>query len=422
MTDGADPTERVAARPPTDDSQTARDVPAPPLVPPGVAEAPAAAADRPAAMPDGLAPPLLPPSEPILAPISDAGMPPPMAAPPPGPPIPLVPTRRLLATSFDLLIKASNDMRRASFYAGGVTLGTVGPLVLAALILEQEGVLDETAAMTGADASAALVLLILSVIGFAGLMVAIIEGRNLGFLVLGGQMAGRPITTRQALARSRRIFWPSVGAAIVVGLVIGVAQAIVSALFEDVLEQSPEIGFALSTIVAAIVGAPFAYTLAGVVLGDVGPIEAIRRSFKVFRARRAAAVVIVLFESFAFLLVFLGLGAGLDLVIRVFQTLGLSPDAGPLGFALTVVGVVALVFAVGTLLFTVYALTVAPQVVMFLGLTHATYGLDVVRSGGRDDPAARGRRGSSGWFTTGMILAFISAAVGLALIVAYALA
>ena len=80
-------------------------------------------------------------------------------------------------------------------------------------------------------------------------------------------------------------------------------------------------------------------------------------------------------------------------------------------------------FAFGTLLFTVYALTVAPQVVMFLGLTHATYGLDVVRPGGRDDPAAsRRRRGTYGWFSTGMVVAFLSGAVGLVLIVAYALA
>jgi hypothetical protein len=304
-----------------------------------------------------------------------------------------------------------------------VTLGTVGPLVLAALILEQEGVLDETAAMTGADAGAALVLLVLGCIAFAGMLVAIVEGRNLGFLVLGGRMAGRPVTTRQALARSRRVFWPTVGAALVVGLVIGVAQAMAQAVLDEILVEATEIGFIVSTLVAAAVGAPFAYTLAGVILGDVGPIEAIRRSFRVFRARRVAAFIIVLFESVAFLLVVLGFEAGLDLVIRVFQTLGLGPDAGPLGFALTVAGIVAVVFAFGTLVFTVYALTVAPQVVMFLGLTRATFGLDVVRPGGRDDPAsARRRRGTYGWFTTGMVVAFVGAAVGLVLIVAYALA
>lgn len=32
------------------------------------------------------------------------------------------------------------------------------------------------------------------------------------------------------------------------------------------------------------------------------------------------------------------------------------------------------------------AITLAPQAVMFVGLTHATIGLDHVRPGGRDDP------------------------------------
>ena len=142
----------------------------------------------------------------------------------------------------------------------------------------------------------------------------------------------------------------------------------------------------MSTLVGALVGAPFAYTLAGVVLGDVGPIEALRRSFRVFGARRGAAFLVVLFESVAFLLVVLGLDAGLGLVIRAFEAVGLRPEAGGIGLVLTALVAAAIVFASGTLLFTVYALTVAPQVVMFVGLTHATFGLDRVRPGGRDDP------------------------------------
>ena len=47
------------------------------------------------------------------------------------------------------------------------------------------------------------------------------------------------------------------------------------------------------------------------------------------------------------------------------------------------------VFAAGTLVFTVTALSIAPQVVMFVALTHATFGLDHVRPGGDRDPAAQ---------------------------------
>ena len=57
------------------------------------------------------------------------------------------------------------------------------------------------------------------------------------------------------------------------------------------------------------------------------------------------------------------------------------------------IGVVAGVFAVGTLIYTALAISIAPQVVMFVGLTHATFGLDHTRQGGDHDPAVR-RRGS----------------------------
>jgi hypothetical protein len=431
VTEEVGPTDRPAGEaaadgPSGDEVPTTRHEPiqatAPPLVPPG--NAPPAGPPPTTAGIDAIAPPLVPPSDP---PTAGAGSmsyetdPAPVALGTPA--IPLVTTRNLLGTSFDLLARSGNDLRRASFYVGAITLGTVGPLVLAALILETEGVFVEASAITGADAGAALVLFILGVLAFAGLMVAVVEGRNLGLMVLGGRMAERPVTTRQALARSRRVFWPTVGAAIVVGLVIGVAQAIAQAILDGLLVEATEVGFIVSTVVAALVGAPFAYALAGVVLGDVGPIEAIRRSFRVYGARRWAAVLIVLFESIAFLLVVLGLEAGLDLVLRVFGTLGLGPTAGAIGFALTVVVAVAVVFAFGTLLFTVYALTVAPQVVMFLGLTHATFGLDLVRPGGRDDPGRpRPGGGTFRWFSVGMIVAFLVAALGLAAVVAYALA
>ena len=77
--------------------------------------------------------------------------------------------------------------------------------------------------------------------------------------------------------------------------------------------------------------------------------------------------------------------------------------------------IVAVVFAFGTLLFTVYALTVAPQVVMFLGLTHATFGLDRVRPGGdRTTRTPRRGRRRFRWFTRPMLLGFVArASVGL---------
>ena len=91
------------------------------------------------------------------------------------------------------------------------------------------------------------------------------------------------------------------------------------------------------------------------------------------------------------------------------------PDAGPAGLVLTTIGVAAVVFASGTLLYTVMALTVAPQVVMFLGLTHATIGIERVAPGGPDDPDRP--RGPAGprfrVFPRLMQLAFVLGAIGL---------
>ena len=164
-----------------------------------------------------------------------------------------------------------------------------------------------------------------------------------------------------------------------------------------------------------MVGAPLAYLLSGVVLGDVDPFEATRRSFRVFRARKLAAALVAVFETIAILLVFLGLGAGLDIALRVFDALGLGPNSGPAGLVLVTIGIVVGVFALGTLIYTALAISLAPQVVMFVGLTRATFGLDHVRPGGDRDPAVRRpnvRRFR--WFTIPMLLGFALGAIGLA--------
>ena len=116
----------------------------------------------------------------------------------------------------------------------------------------------------------------------------------------------------------------------------------------------------------------------------------------------------------AILLVFLGLGAGLDIALRVFDALGLGPGPGPAGLALLVLGVVVGVFALGTLIYTAFAISIAPQVVMFVGLTRATIGLNRVRPGGDRDPSGPiGRCGRFRWLTIPMRVGIIAGALGL---------
>jgi len=195
---------------------------------------------------------------------------------------------------------------------------------------------------------------------------------------------------------------------------VGIVQAILVALLARAFPEATELSTAITVFAAAVVGAPLAYLLTGVVLGDVDPMEATRRSFRVFGARKWAAVLVALFESGAQLLILLGVSAGLDVALRVLGTLGLGVDSGVAGLALTSLAIVVGVFALGTLLFTVTALSIAPQVVMFVGLTHATMGLDHVRPGGDRDPdvAHLGRRRFRR-FTRSMLLGFVLSAVAL---------
>ena len=101
-----------------------------------------------------------------------------------------------------------------------------------------------------------------------------------------------------------------------------------SAVFSSTLGKQTDVSLVSSTLAAALVGAPLAYVLSGIVLGDVDPFEATRRSFRVFRARKLAAALVAIFETAAVLLVVLGLSAGLDIAVRMFDALGLGTTPG----------------------------------------------------------------------------------------------
>src|SRR4029078_11323983 len=51
----------------------------------------------------------------------------------------LVSSRALLGASFELLPRTGADLRRASFYVGGIVLGTAGPAALAIWALDVVG-------------------------------------------------------------------------------------------------------------------------------------------------------------------------------------------------------------------------------------------------------------------------------------------
>ncbi len=372
----------------------------------------------------GPTPPTGPPPDPTeLSPASDAAPtldPGPADFGEPAAPPSTVPavesTRRLLGASFDLLSRTTDETRRASFYVGLITVATIGPFALAAWATEVIAIhrtVREMQAILVGPAGGWYGLLVL--IAGLGLVVVAVESRAMAAAILGGQYAGRPIGVRSALARSRTVFWRVVAVSVIVGIPVLITQQVIGLALEKALGRETDVSIVASTLAAALVGAPLAYLLTGVVLGDVAPIEATRRSFRVFRARKLAATLVAIFETVAVLLISFGLGAGLDVALRVFGALGLGPESGPAGLALVTIGVVVGVFAAGTLIYTALAISIAPQVVMFVGLTHATFGLDHVRPGGDRDPTVP-RPGTRRfrWLTIPVLAGLTLAVVGLA--------
>ena len=321
-------------------------------------------------------------------------------------PPPVVGTRQLIGASFDLLLRSGDQMRRASFYVGLIVLGTAGPFALGLWGSLLTGY-DFAGLGPGASDVTTGWLGLLSLLLLAGIVVASVESTAVVIALLGGAFAGRPLTIREAVQRSRMTFWPLVVASVVV--------SIPTLLVQELIGQSTQVGLVAGLIVGTLIQAPFVYAQAGIVLGGVGPIEALKRSVRIVRARKVAAIVLAILPSVYWLLVLLGFSAGVDLAIRAIDALGLGADSGPAGVALVTVLIVVIAFALGTLLFTVTAIIYAPQVVMFVGLTRATMGLDRVRPGGDHDVdrPAPGRRPFR-WLTRPMLLGFALGGVALA--------
>ena len=319
---------------------------------------------------------------------------------PPAPPvtrspfadIPLTP-RKLVPATFDLLMTAQRDLRNASFYIGFLVLTTVGPaaaLFWALNVRFGEGLGD---ALSGSAGGIAGFLVIIAVLGF---FIAEIESRTLAIAVLGGRVEGRPLSVRGAVTVVRRRFWRAAGAGLLVGLLSGLATGIVN----EVLDE--QLAVPASLIVGVLVEAPFVYAIAGIVLGEVNVREALGRSVRLFGVRKRLAVTVSLFGIASQFVLILALFAGLDVVIRVVDALGFDADSSMSTFAGTLVAG-ALLFALGTLLFTAAALAAAPQVLAFTGLTHYTRGLEPART------VSTGRWPWDPFVTRGLLVTIVAA-------------
>jgi hypothetical protein len=318
-------------------------------------------------------------------------------APPAPTPFAALPTGagRVVARAFDVLTHASGDLRRASFYIGLLVLLLATPFAIVLWRISLEPLLVLSPEAEAANA-------IVAIIALGGIVVATIEGRAVAVVLLGSKLAGRPLDLRAAVQRSRTVFWRLLAALALTNVPLFLVQSFLDDRAADLFGGVSEPSVLSAAIVSALLFSPLTYVVTGVVLGDVGPWTAVRRSFRLFGARKLTAVVVALFDFGAQLLTAFGLLAGLDLVIRGVEAAGLS-GGDELGAAVTVGLIVILLFALGSLLFTVAALATAPQVVAFLGLTHTAPGLERIG----------GERSTFRWLTRLALAAMVVAAVAM---------
>jgi hypothetical protein len=315
--------------------------------------------------------------------------------------IPLGP-RRLVGSALDLLTRPDSGLRSASFYIGLLMLVTVAPA--AALF----GLAATTGAINASGADVWQLWFLLALVpAFLGLIAASVEARALAVAVIGGRAEGRPLRLRESIAVARARFWPVLGAQLLVIVLTTGVQFVISYALVTWSGGLGVFDYAISVAVGVVVGTAFIYTPAGIVLGEVDMIEAIRRSIRLARARKTLAVAVTVFSVLSGLVIQFGIGLAFDTASRVLSGVGVSDTFPPV---LVVPLVAALVFAYGTLVLLTEAIAAAPAVHAFLALTHYAGGLER----GRHEPA-RIRHVWDPWFTPGLAA---GAALGLTCLVA----
>ncbi|HYO42735.1 MAG TPA: hypothetical protein VES19_05995 [Candidatus Limnocylindrales bacterium] len=324
-------------------------------------------------------------------------------------------TRELVRQSLDLLTRRDAGLRGASFYIGFILLVTFGPLaVILGLAFTLPGIggtpypdVPPSGLEPSPDPGAwAAWLLLAAIPAILGYVAAGTEARSMATAVIGGRVEGRPLRLRESISVARRRFWSILGAQVLIGIVASILGVLVQGILVFALASGQELVFGVSLVVSVIIGAPFVYVPAGIILGEVDIIEAIRRSFRLVRLRKKLAVVVTLFGVLSQFIVLFGLSQGLDVIARLLIGAGLV-DSFPRPLVVPIAA--AVVFALGTLLFLVEAIAAAPAVHAFAALTHYTHGLQA----GRDHPV-KGRALWSPWVTPGLALAGATALLALA--------
>ncbi|HET9519682.1 MAG TPA: hypothetical protein VFO73_01395 [Candidatus Limnocylindrales bacterium] len=319
--------------------------------------------------------------------------------------------RESVAGAFDLAVSASGWIRTLSIYCGLLVLALVGPAVVlflgivrdvGSLGLAVDLVIGPRIAFDPPEPGSVAVLRLVTVAGFVGVFAVLIEGQILVTAALGAAASRRRLGLRDLLRLSRRVFWPVLGAALLVGSLGRASEIAIEAILRPQTVSAYESLYVVQIVTTALVTAPFAFWMAGIVIGGVGPMESMKRSARIAARRWRLAILVASAGAVLGLIEIFALGAGLDLVSRLAAALGLDIEgsAGS-GIAVTFVTLASIV-AASSLLVTIAALVAAPQVFVFIRMTGESGGLD--RAGAGDMP------GTATWLVSWPMIALIGVA------------
>ncbi len=310
----------------------------------------------------------------------------------------------VLTGAFDLVTQARIPVRNASLYVGLLGLLTMGPALIAIVAdpgFDLAGLFQgQRPEQQGLDIAALYLL-------FFALVAVALESQIIGLAIVGGARTGRPLRLREGLRRSRTVFWRMFRATAILAVLEAVLNRLILDAATSIFGSDTDVPVVGTSLLVGVILAPFVYVAVGIVLGDVGSIEAIRRSVRLARARFRLALVLSLFSVVANYLLLFAAGAGLDLAARVLAPFSAefgSLDPTSLTGFLVASGLILLaLFAGWTLVFSVGALTSASQVVAFLGLTGYSGGLDQAR----DEPAGELQRPAPAWLSWPMMAGIV---------------
>lgn len=276
---------------------------------------------------------------------------------------------RLLARSLELMWTAAPDLRRGALAVGLQFLGLFGPvLVLVAVAVarlpDPTILFGEGPPATPADAELGGLVGLGILLALTGGTALAIESRAIGLALIGAGATGRRLSLRAALRRSRQSFWRLVGLAVFVEVPLSLVGTLVGEGLAGPGARGSLLAAALGFVGALALQLPIAYAGAAIVVGGLGLRAALRDSVRlVFEAPRLAPLVVAVGGAGQVLLV-LALSGGLELVGLVADVAGLGLTGEPPRTFATLALLLGLSSAVGSLLFSVTCLAVAPQAVV----------------------------------------------------------